>query len=166
MTLDWAKAFAEVLDVSVSEVLERAGVLDSATEGPVERGFSDGDAAQFVGPEPKLREVMGQAEAFGGGRPGIDVWTVREPSMALHGYQPGDLILVDTHLSERTKAGDVVVAQVYDNTNGSARTVLRRVDPPVLVAAHPDPMQGKAYVIDGVNVVIRGVVMASWRMRA
>ena len=80
------------------------------------------------------------------------------------GYMPGDYMLVDTHASERARAGDVVVAQVYDNAKGSAVTVLRRFEPPVLVAASTDPEDRRVHIVDGVNVVIRGKVVGSWRM--
>lgn len=165
MTLEWAQAFADVLNVPVTEVLERAGVVDAQRSQAMRPGFAESDAALYTAPEPEMRRTLSHAEAFGGTRPGIDIWCVKELSMALMGYRPGDFILVNSHLSERAANGDVVVAQVYDNAIGSAKTVLRRIDTPVLVAAHPDPEQARAYVIDGVNVVVRGVVTASWRIR-
>lgn len=164
MSLEWAKAFAEVLQVPLSMVLEKAGVTDAPTAQAVTPGFAESDAAPWVpGPEPAgAREVSTVAQALGGGRPGIDVWRVRGQVMALSGLLAGDFMLVDTHQAERVKPGDLVVAQVYTRTG--AATVLRRYEPPVLVAASPDPADGRVHVVDGINVVIRGKVVASWRV--
>jgi hypothetical protein len=63
------------------------------------------------------------------------------------------------------RPGDVVIAQVYDR-GGSAKTVLRRFEPPVLVAASMDPEDWRVHVVDGNNVLIRGKVVASWRINS
>lgn len=162
MSLDWAKAFAEVLQVPLSTVLEKAGVTDAPTAQAITPGFSDSDAAPWVpAPEvPGARNITLVSEALGGGKPGIDVWCVKGNAMAQHGLLPGDYMLVDTHQAERVKLGDVVVAQVYNRTG--ATTVLRTFSPPVLISA--DPMDNQVHVVDGVNVVIRGKVTASWRV--
>lgn len=160
MSLDWAKAFAEVLQVPLATVLEKAGATDPATAQQLNPGFAESDAAPFVSRGMEDRAPMTLAAAFGA-KPGVDVWTVRGRGMALAGYMPGDFILVDTHAAERVKAGDAVIAQVYGR-NG-ARTVFRRFEPPVLVSAGTDPNDGGVHVVDGENVVIRGKVVASWR---
>lgn len=164
MSLDWAKAFAEVLQVPLSTVLEKAGVTDAPTAQAVAPGFAESDVAPWV-PGPELagaREVSTVAQALGGGRPGVDVWRVKGQAMALSGLLAGDFMLVDSHQSERVKPGDVVIAQVY-SPRGAA-TVLRRYEPPVLVAASCDLADGRVHVVDGINVVIRGKVVASWRV--
>lgn len=163
MSLDWAKAFAEVLQVPLATVLEKAGITDAPTAQAFTPGFADSDAAPFVhGPgmaeghqTRSIAQVMGE-------RPGVDVWRVKSRAMALAGLLEGDFMLVDTHAAERVRAGDVVVAQVYGR-NG-ANTVLRRFEPPVLVAASADPADARVHVVDGQNVVIRGKVVASWRV--
>lgn len=161
MTLDWAKAFAEALDVPLAEVLERAGVTDAETAHQLQPGFSDNDAAPWrSGPDD--RQSTDIAQLFGA-RPGVDVWRVRNDSMSLAGYIPGDYILVDTHRAERAKAGDVVLAQVYDYRRGTAMSVLRRFAPPFIVPQSPSIAVIPVHVVDGNNVVIRGVVTASWR---
>lgn len=163
MSLDWAKAFAEVLQVPLATVLEKAGVTDAPTAQAFSPGFSDSDAAPFVyGPglteghqTRSIAQIMGE-------KPGVDVWRVKSRAMALAGLIEGDFILVDTHAAERVRAGDVVVAQIY--TPGGANTVLRRFEPPVLVASSADPADARVHVVDGQNVVIRGRVVASWRV--
>lgn len=160
MSLDWAKAFAEVLQVPLATVLERAGAVDPAAAQQLTPGFAESDVVSFAGKAPDDRAASSLATAFGA-RPGVDVWTVKGREMVLAGYLPGDFILVDTFAAERVKAGDAVIAQVYGRTN--ARTVFRRFEPPVLIAAGTDPNEGGVHVVDGENVVIRGKVVASWR---
>lgn len=162
MSLDWAKAFAEVLQVPLATVLEKAGVADAPTAQAVQPGFAESDAAPWV-PGPGMaegRDVPTIAQALGGGRPGVDVWRVKSRAMAQHGLLEGDYMLVDTHQAERVRPGDTVIAQVYNRTG--ATTVLRTFAPPVLFAADPADLQ--VFVVDGVNVVIRGKVIASWRV--
>lgn len=164
MTLEQARIFAEKLDVPLPEMLERAGLADKGTAQQLAPGFQESDVAAWV-PGPVFgddREVPSVAQALGGGKPGIDIWRVKSQAMALAGLLAGDFMLVDTHQAERVKAGDTVVAQVYNRTG--AMTVLRRFEPPVLVAASMDPADGRVHVVDGINVVIRGKVTASWRM--
>ena len=79
------------------------------------------------------------------------------------GYMPGDYILVDTNAADRARQGDAVIAQIYDNSAGSATTLLRRFEPPVLVAASMEPDERRVHIVDGTNVIIRGKVVASWR---
>lgn len=163
MTLDWARAFATALDVDVATVLERAGEAEPQVTRQLTPGFSESDAAPWI-PGPGLgegREVTTIAQALGA-RPGVDIWRVKGQAMALAGLLAGDFILVDTHQAERVKAGDVVIAQIYTRTG--ATTVLRRYEPPVLVAASTDPAEGRVHVVDGVNTVIRGKISASWRV--
>lgn len=161
MTLDQARAFASLLDVPLNEVLEKAGLAEPETAQKLMPGFAESDAAPFVGKGPDDRRHDTIALAFGQ-RNGVDVWQVKGRGMDLAGYLPGDFILVDTFASERVKAGDAVIAQVYGRT--TARTVFRRFMPPVLVAASTDPSEAGVHVVDGENVVIRGKVTASWRL--
>lgn len=163
MTLDWAHAFAQVLQVPISTVLERAGVADKQVTQPLSPGFAESDAAPFVsGPSLADAAMQRSIGAVLGERPGVDIWRVKSQAMSLAGMLEGDYMLVDTHAAERVRAGDIVVAQVY-NPNG-ATTVLRRFEPPVLVAASNNPADSRVHVIDGVNVVVRGKVVASWRV--
>ena len=163
MSLDWAKAFAEVLEQPLDVILAKAGVTDAPTAQRLVPGFSDSDAAAWI-PGRGMAEnapIKTIAAALGE-RPGVDVWRVQSRAMALAGLIEGDFMLVDTHQSERVKAGDTVIAQVYNRSG--ATTVLRRFEPPVLVASSADPADGRVFVVDGVNVVVRGKVIASWRV--
>ena len=163
MSLEWAQAFSEVLEVPLDEVLKHAGVLGAKAAQHVAPGFSESDAVPFVGQGGEAARIAQTADTLGGGSPGIDVWTVKSLAMVVGGYLPGDHILVDTHQSERCKPGDVVLAQNYNHQSGTAETILRRYEPPVLVSASTDPAHARALVVDFSNVVIRGKVIASWR---
>ncbi|MES2667431.1 MAG: helix-turn-helix domain-containing protein [Pseudomonadota bacterium] len=163
MTLEWGKAFAEALQVPLATVLEKAGAADMNVTQTLTPGFSESDAMPWT-PGPGMAEkakAQSIAASFGGERPGIDVWQVKK-SMILGGLLQGDFLLVDTHQAERTRAGDMVVAQIYTRTG--ATTVVRRHEPPVLISASADPEDQRVHVVDGQNVLIRGKVIASWRM--
>ena len=163
MSMEWAKVFADVLQVPLDEVLERAGVLDAPQARTMKPGFSDGDATPWIGKGSAAENIKSIASVFGGDRAGVDVWQVSSAAMALNGLLQGDFMLVDSHQSEMCRAGDVVVAQNYDWQTGSAVSVIRRYEPPVLVAASTSPDDQRVLVVDGNNVVIKGKVIASWR---
>ncbi len=165
MSLEWAQAFADLLGEPINEILERAGALPEPRARQLSPGFGEGDAAPFTGQPGETARTNKTAQVFGGNKPGIDVWTVQGNALALNGLLPGDQILVDTHRAERASAGDVVIAQHYDAQTGSATTLLRRYEPPVLIAASLDEGERRALVPDGRNIVIRGVVIAAWRTR-
>jgi len=162
MTLEWAEAFAEVLQVPIATVLEKAGVATKETTHQLMPGFAESDAAPFY-PPPAQSDLVGLiAKALGASRPGVDLWHVKSQVMALAGLLEGDFMLIDTHQSERVRPGDVVIAQAYQR-NGTATTILRRFEPPVLISASARPEDGRVFVVDGDNVAIRGKVIASWR---
>lgn len=163
MSLDWAKAFAEVLDEPLDEILKRAGAINEVEAQTLTIGFAEGDAAPWVHKGPEDRKARSTAETLGGERPGIDVWVAKSDVLLMDGYRSGDFLLVDTHQADRVAPGDAVIAQVYDGPTGTATTILRRFEPPVLVASSPQRKDNKIHVVDGSNVVVRGKVIASWR---
>lgn len=163
MKLEEAEVFARVLGVPLDEVLRRAGIASPEAAQALAPGFSDSDAVAWIPTATEGRNIEAISQVFGA-KPGVDVWQVRTPAMTIQGVLPGDFMLVDTNSAERARPGDLVVAQVYDNARGRATTLLRRFEPPVLVAASADPDDRRVYVVDGVNVVIRGRVTALWRV--
>jgi len=166
MSLDWAQAFAEALQVPLATVLEKAGVTDAPVAQQLAPGFAESDAAPWLEAPRPNDPNRAIAAALGADRPGVDVWRVRGNAMALAGLLDGDFVLVDSHAADRARAGDVVIAQLYRpvGRDMTARTVLRRLEPPVLVAASIDPEDARVHVVDGVNVLVRGKVVASWRV--
>jgi len=162
MSLDWAQAFAEAFGCTVAEVLERAGAAPVAVTQQLTPGYAESDAIPFVHMGPEDRATPAIAQAFGQ-REGVDIWRARTSAMALAGYLPGDHLLVDTNAAERLKPGDIVIAEVYEHGRGVAATLLRRFEPPVLIAETTSQEQRRVHVVDGTNVVIKGKVIASWR---
>lgn len=122
-------------------------------------GFAAPEAVPYLydGPDDFDRLVKG----FIGERPGIDPWTVKTRALEAAGTLPGDIAVVDLNASPR--AGDVVVAQVYDPATGRAETVWRIYEPPFLMPAARDPRGLKPTHQD--NVAIRGVVIGTFRPR-
>lgn len=159
-----AEVFAEVLDVGLDEVLAAAGMFENKSKARRAVGFSEGDAAPFDITSSKHRKDAAIAKDLGCDKSGVDVWQVKGRAMALAGYIEGDRMLVDVNAADQCKAGDVVIAQVYDWETGSANTVLRRFSPPVLTSASTNPDDQKVHVVDGSNVALRGKIIASWRI--
>ncbi len=162
MTLEHGKVFAEVLGVPLSEVLKHAGVMEEPQAAMIAPGFAESDAVPWHPQGLEDRKPQSIAEAFGA-KNGVDPWQVKGTGMVGAGLLPGDWVLVDTFAAERVSPGDTVIAQVY-NRNGTARTVLRRWMPPVLMSVGPSGEPTEVHVVDNDNVVIRGRVIASWRV--
>lgn len=165
LSLDQAKVFARELGVEVDEMLRRSGLAEGPVAQAFKPGFSDSDAAVWVpGDAADGGKTRSVADALGATRPGVDVWRIKSQAMALAGFLHGDFVLVDTHQAERIQPNDIVIAQIYNNNFGTAVTVLRRYQPPVLTAASMNAEDIRVHVVDGVNVVVRGKVIASWRI--
>lgn len=160
-TFEDAQAFAAVLAVPLPDVLLRAGLSDANTATTQRPGFSESDAAPWL---PASHDAQASiAQALGGGVNGIDIWRIKSHAMAMAGLLVGDFVLIDTLKRDACRAGDIVIAQVYDHQVGTAVTLLRRYDPPALTAASTDPADWRAYIVDDNNVLIMGKVVASWR---
>lgn len=163
MSLEWATAFSDVLQVPLAMVLEKAGLTDAPRAAAIALRDDQSDVIPLRVDDISKRKINGIAAAIMADKPGIDIWQIRSRAMVLAGFMPGDFVLLDAHNSERARPGDLVVAQIYQR-NGTAATVLRRLEPPVLVAASNEPDFARVYVVDGDNVAIRGTVIASWRI--
>lgn len=124
------------------------------------RGLAEAESARYEA-EP-LEVVDGAVQALKGTRNGVDPWILRSRCLEVAGYMPGDVLMVD--LNARPQPGDVVCAQVYDR-NGKAETVFRIFEDPFLVAVSFDRSLFKPLLIDNDRVVVRGVVIASFRER-
>lgn len=165
MTLEWAQAFADVLDCPLATVLEKAGVAEPEVASRLRNEVTGGDAQPWSsGSAHEDARLKSLTELLAPKSAGASVWRVTSKAMALAGYLQGDFLVVDTNLSERVKGGDAVVAEVYDLRAGTLKIVLRRYEPPALVAATVAPETDRVHVADGVNVVVKGKVVASWRV--
>ncbi|OQC18919.1 MAG: hypothetical protein BWX69_03137 [Planctomycetes bacterium ADurb.Bin069] len=131
---------------------------------------------EFVGSELDLRiftshEVMSSEmlrasrmieRAFGGPQNNLHAARLQSDSLTALGYMPGDFVLVDHRDPTSAVAGDIVQAQV-EHESGEWETVLRRLDPPFLMPASPDPRH-RAHTL-GPHTQLSGIVIASWRVR-
>jgi SOS-response transcriptional repressor LexA len=162
MTLDLAEAFAQILKVPLATVLEKAGVTSAAVIASTDPTFAKGDAAPYTPENLEAAQVNAVAMALSGSSNNTHIYKVYTQAMALAGMLLGDLILVDKEQSERVKRGDIVLARCYIK-GGQSCTLLRRLEPPVLVAASVHAEDQRVYVIDNDNVAIMGKVIALWR---
>ena len=128
---------------------------------PSATGFAEQEAEPLdPGRHAPLRSVI---DALVRNGRNVDPWVLRSPALEGAGYRPGDILIVA--LGETPLAGDVVCAQVYDWTAGRAETVFRLFHPPYLLAASADPALMLPLVVDGMRVVIKGVVTTTIRNR-
>ena len=158
-----AEIFAEALNVPLSEVLERADMFSETPPKKTLLGLDQDDASLW---KPKASEpdsVIDVANAIANSAE-AEVWVVHKPSMVLEGIMPGDFVLASPIIKgTNPKPGDTVIARVNDWKVGDARNVLRRYEPPVLVAASTDRDYSGVFIVDGNNVDVLYRIIASWR---
>lgn len=123
--------------------------------GEPAEGFSEGDLVAFVG---AAAELPAKPEH------NVGRWRITNEVLNLEGFRPGDI--VDFDLQARPQRGDIVVAQVYDQQQGTAETVLRQYQPPYLVTRSSDPtVDARILAVDGEEVIVRGVFLRMTRTR-
>ncbi|GHF33130.1 hypothetical protein GCM10017056_00670 [Seohaeicola zhoushanensis] len=157
-----ARGFAKILGVSLADVLAHAGVLEDEEAQQLAPSYSESDVAPYVPRPAEAAKFAAIARALGENSAELNLWRVKGLALSLAGYLPGDFLLVDATRSELVRSGDVVIAHKYGR-NGDYATLLRRYEPPVLISASGDPTEQRVDVVDGRNVVIRGMVIACWR---
>ncbi|MDR6266561.1 hypothetical protein [Roseobacter sp. N2S] len=163
MSLDQASIFAEVLNVPLQTVLEKAGIAPQSLGSAPNLVAAEGDVSLLdLNASEQIKNDM-ISRAFGNAGPSMDVWTVTSNALQFLGYVVGDRILVDTNLADTAKSGDVVIARMYDRRNTAERTILRRYEAPILITATAEAIIPAAVIADGNSVVIKGKVIASWR---
>lgn len=148
---------ARLLGLELREVLARAGLAVQADQAPGEirpRGFEESDVQPLQGVAPAPPPLRAQGN-------GQTVWTVHNDGMALAGFLPGDQMIVDANATPHR--GDAVIAQIYDWRAETAQTVLRLYLPPYLT--RPSVRAEAPLTVDGEHVIIKGTVVASWRVR-
>lgn len=142
---------------SLAKVAEVAGL--KPLEFPVRATtFSEPETSPYAPPD-----VLNPTDYFHrairdlcAGRNGRDPWIMRGYALDLSGILPGDVLIVDMNI--QPKAGDIVCAQIYDWSRQKAETVMRRYDPPYLVARSMREPNHKPLLVDDENVIIRGVI--------
>lgn len=130
---------------------------------PGAAGFSDEGAPYDTAAQandPVLRQMI---EVALKGRPNAAPWLLKTRAMEDAGYLSGDVVICDAAMSP--KAGDAVVAQVYDLRSGTAETIFRILESPYLVAASSDPALRKPLLVDNERVIVMGTITQSFRAR-
>ncbi len=152
---------AQLSPKTVSLIEQASGIPAYQSEKVVKpRGLAEVESAPYEAEQ--LTAIDGAVKALKADRNAIDPWVLHSRCLEAAGYMPGDILMVD--LNARPTAGDVVCAQVYDRT-GRAETIFRLYEDPFLVAATLDKTVMKPHLIDNDRVVVRGVVIASFRER-
>lgn len=148
---EYLKRIAAACGVPMFSLEEQPETSDAGSPGLSE------DVAVYDGP---TIAVPGQVPVDHGR------WIVRSRALELAGILPGDVIEFD--FGARPRAGEPVVAQLYDDEAGTARTVLRLFHPPYLMVHTLDetvsttPIQIDA---SGTKVQIRGAFFRLVRSR-
>ena len=127
------------------------------------RGFGESEAEPFQ-PDPAAAQLLRAVKELCAGRNGRDPWVMKGYTLELQGILPGDIMIVD--LNQHPRPGDVVCAQVYDWSRSRADTLMRVYNPPYLMANGIREGLHKPILIDGQDVVVKGVVDAVLRPRA
>lgn len=165
MSADQAKVFAKVLNIPLSDVLKRAGILDDQDAVTISPGYAESDVTPL---NQRWTSKAAEGEAFvrllGAEREGTAMWMVKSRAMSLGGLLPGDQLIADKNSSSRARSGDTVIAEKYDHRAGSSVLLLRRFEPPVLVSASDNPEDQRVHVVDDNIVTIKSVVIGSWRV--
>jgi transcriptional regulator with XRE-family HTH domain len=146
---------------TIAAISEASGIPPLQLIEPVAvRGLAEQESAPYEA--VPLESIDGAVKALKAGRNGIDPWVLKSRSLENAGYLPGDVVMVD--LNARPEQGDIVCAQVYDRL-GRAETIFRIYEHPFLIAATLDRNLFKPHLIDNDRVIVRGVVIATFRER-
>lgn len=121
-------------------------------------GFAEAERIDVAAEPAGIARVLKDLLAA---KPALAPWRLKTNALEGAGYLPGDVVLVD--LSETPAPQDVVCAQVYDWQRGGAETVFRVFMPPYLVGAAHDRTAYKPLLVDGDRVIVKGVVVESFR---
>lgn len=125
-------------------------------------GLQEAEAAPYKHGGASQSQLDGVIAAILAGRNATDPWVLRSAALVDAGYLPGDILFVD--LSRKPEDGDLVCAQVYKWSKGTAETVFRFYDPPYLVAATSSRDLRRPLLVDNDRVIIKGVVTESLRI--
>lgn len=122
------------------------------------------DAAPPKDEDPEMRLAHELAARIGGAAAHIALWRMHGRALEDAGILPGDFLVVD--LNREAKTGDVVVAQFYNWSSGTAQTVFRIFEPPFLIAASRSSDVRKPELADDNRVAIKGTCIGSFRLYA
>jgi lambda repressor-like predicted transcriptional regulator len=145
-----------VLDtMTIALIIEATGApapfADLGTRQPASRkGLRESEAESYV-PTPMEIAAVAQGDEH------LAWFVLRSRALEYEGYLPGDKMIVD--LNRPARAGDIVCAQFYNwAVPGETQTVFRIYEPPSLLVAGPVEGERRARLVDGDNVIIKGVL--------
>jgi lambda repressor-like predicted transcriptional regulator len=130
---------------------------------PAATGFYEPDAVEYEPDKSGNRQFDAYLQSWRASRPHVSPWVLRTSALMALGWCPGDILLVDLNASARPD--DLVCAQIFDWPRNRAETVFRIYAPPFLLAGADQGRLVKPLMVDGENVALRGVVVASLRER-
>ncbi len=126
-------------------------------EPPEFAGLSAGDAREYdLGKLP-------DTSLPGIDAPNLAAVKVSNDAMKLSGVAEGDILVIDRKRTAR--AGDIVVAQLYDFRLGTADTIIRIYEPPYLIPNTDNPEHRRPLLVDNERVQITGVAVRQIRVR-
>lgn len=135
---------------AIMEVTNAPAPFEQANAAPRPAGFAESEAEPYD-PTPHDLAPFGMENAH------LAWFTLRSRALEFEGIRVGDRLIVD--LNRAPKTGDIVCAQIYNWSRANdTQTVFRLYEPPALVASGPPEAGRKTRLIDGENVVVRGVV--------
>lgn len=127
---------------------------------PVE--LREPEAALYEGPLPASSQFI--VNALAPGRANAFVYQIRGRALDLDGILDGDLVIAD--LAGAPMPGDHVIAQVYDWQKGSADSIVRRFQPPYLLAHSTAANPPAPIRTDDTAVAIKARIVAVFRCPA
>lgn len=123
-------------------------------------GFAENEATPYDAGEGREKAII---TAFTTGRNAVVPWRLDGGALAGLGWHAGDIMFID--LARTTpKPGEIVVAQFYDFAQETARTLVRRYAPPLLVTAPRDPADMQTTPISDSAVSVMGVAVGLVRL--
>lgn len=93
----------------------------------------------------------------------LEIWQISTDLIAGAGYLPGDYVAVDTSILCRPR--DIVLAERRESVGTDPHFLFRAYVPPFLLAATPGTMPESPLIVDDNQIIIRGVVVASVRIK-
>lgn len=127
----------------------------SMPRGVIDHESDDYEVTSVSSLSSAVRSFMGNSDYY-------EPLILRARSLELAGYLPGDVLIVDP--TAKPMPGDIVCGQIITRRGQSDR-IIRIYDDPFLYAASADQRLIKPLLVDGHNVKIGGVVVASFRER-
>lgn len=144
--------------LTIAAVMEATGAPAPFEQAgtPTANGLAEREAEPYRPTPTELAMAPAGAEHL--------AWFIlKARTLEYEGYRPGDRMIVDINRSPNP--GDIVCAQFYNwQKPQDTQTVFRLYEPPSLLTAGPVDNNRRARLIDGENVIVKGVLRAMVRL--